>query len=51
MVNPYSNIGCCLIKIKIEFKLNDVTMLDDLRQWLENDSTLGEISYLGYTLK
>ena len=29
-----------------EFKLNDVTMLDDLRQWLECDSSIGEFSYL-----
>ena len=26
-----------------EFKLNDVAMIDDLKQWLENDSILGEI--------
>ena len=34
-----------------EFKLNDVTMLEDLREWLENDETESPQTSISFVLK
>ena len=34
-----------------EFKLNDVTMLEDLREWLENDETASPETSISFVLK